>query len=56
MKREFIIVVDVSSDNESINAQALMRLGFFMIDDHEKHPEVHMQFKDTIDNENNPDD
>jgi hypothetical protein len=56
MKRQFIIVVDVPSNNESVNAEALMRLGFFMIGDHKTHPEALMQFKDTIDNANNPDD
>ena len=55
MKRQFIIVVDVPSDDESVNAHALMRLGFFMIEDHRAHPEVHMQFKDAIDNANNND-
>ena len=56
MKRQFTVVVDVPSDDEQVHAATLMRLAFFMIQDHKDHPEAQVQFKDTIDNENNPDD
>jgi hypothetical protein len=56
MIKQYIIVVDTPSNIIDDEVNALMRLGFFMIEDNIQHPEVKIQYKDAIDNANNPDD
>ena len=53
MKREFTIVVETKNEDEGIMAHALFRLGVAMLRDHDKNPNVKMEFKDTQENANN---